>query len=190
MQKYLLFSLFTLLFLSACSKSPSANFYLLPAPAPLAQGVNLTILAVQKPQIPEYLQRAQMVLRSDNSPEVKIEEYHRWAEDLATAFQRVLCNALDNELLDKNIDAAPARIGVVSPYKLNIYVNTFEGDLDKSASIDVTWSVDYNNRTQFKGVYKETREIGSSYTDLVNTQAKLVENLALSIAKDFKANMK
>ncbi len=190
MKKSILFSFFTLLLLSACSKSPSANFYLLPAPEAQAQGVNLTLLLVQKPQMPEYLQRAQMVLRSDNSPEVKIEEYHRWAEDLSSAFQRVLCNALDNELLDKNIDAAPARIGVLSPYKLNIYVNTFEGDLDKSASIDVAWSVDVNNRTQFKGIYKESLATENSYTDLVNTQARLIENLALSIAKEFKAHMK
>ncbi len=190
MKKHFLLSLLAILLLSSCSKSPSANFYLLPAPAPLAQGTNLSLLLVQKPQLPEYLQRAQMVLRTDNAPELKIEEYHRWAEDLASAFQRVLCNALDNELINNNIDAAPARIGVISPYKLNIYVNAFEGDLNKNASIDVAWSLDINNRTQFKGIYKESIETENSYADLVNVQAKLVENFAASIAQEIKANIK
>ncbi len=189
MKKRFLFTVCCFLLLSACSKSPSADFYLLPAPTPLAQGLNLTALAVQKPQMPEYLQRSQMVLRADNAAKVQIEEYHRWAEDLSTAFQRVLCYALDNALLDRNVDAQPARIGVISPYKLNIYVNTFEGDLDKSASIDVVWTLDAGNRTVLKGVYKESIDVGNNHTKLVEAQSKLIENLALSIADEYKSKM-
>lgn len=174
------------LFLFACSPSvDSTQFYLLPEPMVknTEDKVNLSYIAVLPVNMPDYLKKPQIVLRDGKSTQVHIESFHRWSEGLDEAFQRVMSTSLANELISTKLGVMPLRAGFPVNYKLTIDIRSFEGDLNKSASLDAYWIIQGNSKSVLEGYYSNSLPVGASYSSLIETQSKLVQDMAASIAK-------
>lgn len=99
--------------LAGCGGSPSARFYTLTplsgAQAPAAAATRLAV-SVQPVEIPEYLDRPEIVTR-DGGNEVKLAQYHRWAGSLGENISYVLAEDLGQLLGSDRVlvnDAPPS----------------------------------------------------------------------------------
>src|ERR1700734_1922854 len=91
-----LFFLLSLLWFAGCGTSPEPDFYNMKK-IDGAQFDNNFSIKIQRPSIPEYLDRPDIV-REENAYQVKIDEMYRWAEPLDRMFERILAENLRQRL--------------------------------------------------------------------------------------------
>ena len=93
--------LFTL-FLVACGTSPEPDYYELAAVNGTPSSGNLVSIKIQRPSLPDYLDRPDIV-REETGYQYKIDEMRRWAEPLDRMFERLLAEDLRQRLPDSKI---------------------------------------------------------------------------------------
>lgn len=192
--------LFALLLLampvSGCiSSSPPTNFYVLIAPPERAvsavphssvarQGPRLGILPIG---LPGYLDRSQMVIRHDNSVDVKVEDYDRWGENLSVGITRVLSIVLTNAMADIQGVAMPARVGIPMDLRLQVDVRRFEGSPDGQVTLEALWALQKDRVPLREGHFVSQTTSGPGKSSLVRAQSYLVEELGAEIAAGVRA---
>ncbi len=176
------------LFLTACSSHnlQNTNFYVLEAPMIEDTFSEVhTKIGVLPINLPSYLDRQQMVLRDENSTQVRIDEYNRWAEHLDNAFLRVLIAALSNELDSENIGVSELTMGIPVDEKLAVSVNSFEGSIGGSVSLNAVWTFTQSSETLLEGHFNSSISAGNDYNSLVSAQSALIQQLAKDIAAKY-----
>ncbi len=180
--------------LTACStSSPNTQFYLLPSAEntrSYASDDNVEIntnqdiihIAVLPVELPEYLRRTQIFRKKISSTNAEINDYNRWAEDLSSAFQRVLSVSLNNNLDGTNLYVTPQFRGIASEYVINVYVNAFEGDFNSDVVLDAYWTLHNKANTTVTNYFYGTTTAGSSYNSLIEAQSKLIDDMAIQIS--------
>lgn len=184
--------LLAFIMLSACvGTTPDSKFYTLSSITSAPQtykSVNL-IIGVGEVSVPQYLDRAQMVVRDSNQVELSVSELHRWSEPLGDAMQLALADDLAKYLPNALIKPTSLRQENFD-YLLWVEVNRFDGIWNKTADLSVWWSV-YNKNS--KVVLREKTDLqlslGNSYDDLVQKDSELINLLAKQIAVKI-ANLK
>jgi len=104
MLKLLSLLLLTYLLLGCISnKTPRESFYYLLDAAPMkehnstagaSKELTKTYIKLSTVRVPDYLQQSNLVLKLDNH-QIKIANYHFWAQDLSESIQRVLMRELN-----------------------------------------------------------------------------------------------
>ena len=132
----------TLLLLSGCSSPPKTQFYTLNAPPPQrAAGPSATVLAIGPIDLPEYLQRPQIVTRPEGNRLI-VDEFNRWGGSLEEEIDRVLAQHLGALVGTQQVYSYPSRIVAGIDYRISLYLRAFDGALHNllDARLMVAWT--------------------------------------------------
>ena len=142
--------LMALIFLGGCSiASPPVHFYTLSAMTPAAGEKRISPLrvVVGPIRVPGYLDRPQMVVRSAEN-QIRIVEYHRWADSPADSISLELAENLgvllhSDHVYIHNLEAAPP-----PDYQVLIHLRRFEGGPDARVRLEAYWTIRVPGRPQ------------------------------------------
>lgn len=130
---------------AACAAAvPPPRLYVLnpltPPPSGEHPTAGLPSLLVAQAQVPDYLDRPQLVERTDAN-QLKLVEADQWAERLSINISRVVAENLSAMVpADANV-AAPARAGLPFEYQVLLSLDGFELDQSGAAVLSGRWSV-------------------------------------------------
>lgn len=181
-----------LLSLTACVGGPSKspNFYTLVSETSVMQrtiAVEQQVnpaLAVGPVLLPEYLQRPQIVTRSDSS-QLQIAEFERWAGSLKSQIETVLVMNLATEL--KNFAVTGYRKPSADPvYRVTVEVAELLGRLGGTLEFSVNWVlIDSTGEEKSRNLFSSHIQIpvdGSDYVALVAAHQEAIKTLGQQIA--------
>ncbi len=125
-------------------RTPPTRFFLLVAGVPTPNGMEHpdsgALVVVERPLLPAYLNRPQLV--SYQAPgEVVIAPFSRWAEPLDVGMARVLAENLQRLWPATRVVAGEVPPGGVSPLRLRMQVQRFEGGPGREAHLEAFWSL-------------------------------------------------
>jgi uncharacterized protein len=140
-----------LLVLAGCASTQPARFYTLSAIITPQGGLQKgsseagsLIVAIGPIEIPDYLNRAQIVTRSSQN-ELKVAEFDRWAGSIDKDISRVLIEDLSNLLSPENISVISWRASsaLETPFLFQaiIHLDRFEVMPDEKVLIKAKWSI-------------------------------------------------
>ena len=100
----------------------------------------LTTIVVAQAQVPDYLDRPQLIERTSDN-ELKLVETDQWAERLSLNVSRVVALNLSTMVpADANV-AVPVRASLPYDYQVLLSLNSFELDLSQEAVLGGRWAV-------------------------------------------------
>ena len=143
--KPLVLALFIPLVIGSCSvlkpvEDTSVNLLLDPViPERRITGTSPAV-AIARPSLPGYLDRQQLVSRSDGG-ELLMNPYHVWAEPLAAGISRVTALNLSRLANSLNIQPVESFISTDYPTLLEIRISRFEPDASGNLLLDCTWKL-------------------------------------------------
>lgn len=193
--RFIQFAILLLMFLllGGCGSSAPSNFYLLqaqPAPANLPQeraADSYKSISIGPVEIPEYLDRPQMVIRTGGNS-VQIHEFERWAEPLREGVTRVVTDNLAGLLATEAIEVYPWRNQLTVDYRLALTLNRFEATADGQATLAGWWSLydTANRRVSLRQqilltASTESHKISAIVDGQSHLLAELCEELATAI---------
>lgn len=135
----------TVAIVGACGITvPPPRLYVLNPVAPPPGGehstAGLPALLVAQTQVPDYLDRPELVERTDAN-QLKLVEADHWAERLSINISRVIAENLSAMVpADANV-AAPARAALPYDYQVVLSLDGFELDQSGAAILSGRWSV-------------------------------------------------
>lgn len=174
-------------FLSGCATSKKADFYQLEERTDVSlTGVETGhIIGIGPIQLPEYLNRPQIVTRLSQY-HLNVSEFNRWVEPVNDSISRLLVINLSNNLNSNRVYLVP-RNDREQPLELRIAIDfgRFDGQLGKEVFLEVRWTIfDKNNKPVMTKVSLITTEVnGVTYTDLVRSMNLALQNLGEEIAQ-------
>jgi uncharacterized lipoprotein YmbA len=145
---------------------------------------NIPAIGVGPVKIPEYLNRPQIVTRSEGN-EIFIEEYHRWAEPLKDSISRVLSRNLSWLLATDHVFVFPWPGAVKPDYRVTMNIFRFDGRPGGEVYLDVFWAVyrgDDNFLVESKRSFLKTMCRDDSHEALVEAHNLLLFHLSREIA--------
>ena len=176
-----LFLIFLIHLLFGCFSTPNSNFFILEKSDLQEISAKTFIIAVYNINIPDFIDKPQIVLQKPNSPEIKISEFNRWATDLSTMFKNTLINNLSQTL--PNAKIIPLTYGSVYKYTIKIDVEKMSGWLNDSAYLNINWQIlNSNGKSIYSQNLQYTAPTGKTYESYVKAQSKLLKNLSEDIA--------
>ncbi len=166
----------------ASSPGPNQNTALLGPPA------NIGIVSVE---IPDYLDRPQIVTRNPNN-ELKLAEFDRWAGDLQNDIARVLAETMSYRLADNGVFVLTGRRTLPSEYRITVHVDRFEAIPGQQVWLKAVWTVWEKDarRILIRGEsnISETAQ-GSDYAATVTAMSRSVDRLGAEIADAMKPGL-
>lgn len=126
--------------LAGCVTTPQARFYALSAAVPAGSVTTNLSLALGPVDLPEYLDRPQMVTRAGGS-RLTVDEFNRWGGALEEEIGRVLALYLGRRLGAQHVYSYPSRIAAETDYRIAIQIRSFDGTLGGEVHLDVAWSL-------------------------------------------------
>lgn len=177
--------------LAACGRSAPVHFYTLNSLSragshPLTNS-EMPAIGVGPVSMPGYLDRLQMVTRSDQS-RLEINDYVQWAETPKTAILRVLTENLSALLASNNVFAFPWRREARIRYQVVINVDRFDGQGRETAVLEAGWAIIDTDRhkilTKQKTAIREPAQ-GGGYGALVEAHSRALAKLSRRIADAF-----
>ncbi len=134
------------LFLAACvaPSSPPVNYYTLSADASAAPAdpENSVVLGIGPLNLPDYLDRSQIVTRGAGS-ELIVDDFNRWAEPLGTALHQAVAINVDKMLNGVVAVTFPFdsivqdRVG----YRLLGNISKFDADASGLVALEIQWGI-------------------------------------------------
>ena len=141
-------------------------------------------LGVGPVEVPAYLDRPQIVtLQSAN--ELKLAEFHRWAEPLKNTLQRVLVENISTALDPRTADVFPWRGPMDVDYQVVVDIICFDGRPGQAADLMARWTIidtASEQRILTQKARIEVRTNGPGIEALVAAQSLAVEKLSTRIA--------
>jgi uncharacterized lipoprotein YmbA len=183
-----------LMIISACTGTTKpSNFYVLSALPEAESAVksvgneNALAIGIGPITLPIYLDRAQIVTRISRN-ELKINEFHRWAEPLKENFFRVLAENLSVLLNTVDVSIYPRRISTPINYQIEIDVSRFDVTSDGKTLLIAYWSVlDEGKKILIKKKsILSTDAASGNYRDIVAAQNQALSELSRAIAMEIK----
>jgi uncharacterized protein len=132
--------------LSACSTTPSSEFYTLSpleTSAGSAGGSRLsadTAIGIGPVVFPEFLDRPQIVVRT-TSNRIDVDEFHRWGGSLQEDFSRILVQNLSTLLRTNRVNVYPSREQLDIRYRIALDVQRFDGRLGEGVTLNAVWTL-------------------------------------------------
>ena len=140
------------------------------------------IIGINAIELPEYIDRPQIISAAKDSSEVKISETNRWSESLDTLIQRTITADISAYLpqavvKEKTINE---RFNV----SVSIQITRLDMIADDSALLEAWWYIfDRNGKTVYREKFSETKQIKGSYDSFVLSISDLLSTLSENIAK-------
>lgn len=170
--------------------SPESTFYTLKSVenvAPISQ--SSLSLGIDLPELPEYIDRPQIVSFSENGGELNIDEVNRWGEDLDIMLQRVIAGDL-RAYLPKA--AIKPRTSLLEKYKyiLNVSVVKFDMVENNQAYFEALWTVKSGNTFNivYKGKTSLNKPVDDGYGDYAKVMGEMIAQMSEQIAQKISGN--
>ena len=187
-------ALVALLFVGCGSTPPPTAFYTLTSvtkaetasqsPAPKGDFA----LGIGPVQLPEYLDRPQLVVRT--APDrLVLSEFHRWGGSLRQDFPRVLAENVAALLGTDRVLAHPWGDRLDPAYRVALDVQQFDGDLGGAVVLKATWIVTgREGKTPLSVRKSDIQEpvSGKDYDALVVAHSRAVAALSREIAGEIR----
>jgi len=186
-----LFALLLTCLLAGCAltqESPPTHFYILPAPeaANFPTRSLKQVIGVRPIVLPSYLDRPQIVTMTKGG-EVRLADFHHWAEPPSAGIERVLTAGLTARLPNSRI--VPSPVHHLHPDRLlQIKVHEFQAG-ESECRLLAEWRLSRNNRTL--AWRREDIRLplpSSSYDDIVQTMGRAIDVLAARIVEKLPAD--
>ena len=130
-----------LLALAGCGSTPVTHFYTLsPAPAPAPAAANAPTVAIGAVQLPDGLDRPQIVLRGAGS-QVTFSEFERWLGSPKDEIALAVASGLKQALGGASVYAYPMSAGMSADVSVLLHVQRFDSVLGEAATVEVLWQV-------------------------------------------------
>ena len=179
--------------LAACGRNAPVQFYTLNSLSRAGShsfaNTEMPAIGVGPVSMPGYLDRLQMVTRSDQS-RLEINDYIQWAETPKTAFLRVLTENLSALLASNHVFTFPWRREARIRYQVVINVDRFDGEGRETAVLEAGWTIIDTDRhkilTKQKTAIREPAQ-GHGYGALVEAHSRALAKLSRQIADAFNA---
>jgi uncharacterized lipoprotein YmbA len=177
------------LVISGCASSASTRFFLL---APLESAATQSEIRVlgQRPSlgvgpvsVPQYLDRPQIVTRSDRN-NVALGEFEQWSEPLANNIARVLMVNLSLLTGSDEVVLFPWRLKTV-PYQIPVRVLRFDGKLGGECTLVAAWRIieTKNDQTLLSRTSRlQSQAAGGGYDAMVVAMNEALAVLSREIA--------
>jgi uncharacterized lipoprotein YmbA len=182
--------------LAACSGTAPSRFYTLNAlPVTLPESnlktdADSLTIGVGPIEVAAYLDRPQIVTRM-GANELKLAEFHRWAEPLKDSLTRVLVENLSNLLKEEPVTVFTWRGAMTDvDYQIVVEVVRFDGKIGDSVFLIAQWyiiDVEGRKRMLDRNFQFEEKITGEGYDALVAAQSLALENLSNRIASAIKS---
>lgn len=165
------------LMLSSCGRSPDSQFYVLNPIVPKQNKIkSYTHLRIGINEIrgPAYLSKPQLTIHC-SAQEVKLEEFHRWVDNLARNTQNVISANLTTLLPGAAFVTSPWDTNFKPNYQLQIEILDFAVDLVGNSRLRVEYLIYSNGHLKRKGIFSYHRKI--SQPNIANLVASMNANL-------------
>lgn len=125
---------------AGCATTPQSRFFSLSAASPPATAASGLSLALGPIDLPEYLDRPQIVTRSGDN-RLSVDEFNRWGGSLEEEIGRVLALYLGRRLGAQHVYTYPSRVAADTDYRIALDIRGFDGALGGEVGLDVAWSL-------------------------------------------------
>jgi uncharacterized lipoprotein YmbA len=180
--------------LGGCGTSGPSRFYLLSLPnEPSAAAQNMDegpSIEIGPVSLPDYLDRQQIVVRSDRN-ELRLAEYDRWAEPLKANFTRILAGNLSDMLSTNRVTLFSGTMAMEAAYRVAVDVTSFEAGPDGTVSLDARWVLIKNDKAQghlmHNSCIRKPIDDVDDFSALVSAKSDALADLSREIAEAIKA---
>ena len=183
---------FLLLATGGCGNSPPSDFYVL-TPMPQGQPTpardEALVIGVGPVDIPDYLNRAQIVTRAGPN-RLDVDEFNRWGGSLVSNLAGVIAQNLSVLLGTDDVHVIPANEPLTPRFRIIVSVARLDGALGEDVVLDARWIVTGPRvREQVESGRTVAREATNEggYEAYVAAQSRAVEKLSRDIAADIAA---
>jgi len=169
--------------------SPATRYYAFTAGDYVNRTEGDLKIAVGPFEIPEYLNRPQIVIR-DQGTELKVLKFDRWGEPLTEAIGRRINRDLSNHVTSGLVYKFPSVTSVSPDYRIRGRISNFEANTDGTVVLRLRWGV-LNRENGFAvpphgATFSTTVESSDDISAVTNAMDDLLGELALSIAAELK----
>lgn len=174
----------SVLALAGClGTSQPPNFYTFDT-RPVETSQSEITLAVGPFELPEYLNRPQIVIRGDDE-QLIVRQFDRWGEPLQRATNRRINNEIGRQA--KNVFAYEIiQISGLRPdYRVQGRIAKFEATTDNEVVLQVGWALTARGADSFDGIesrYTESIESSADMDEVTRAMGVLLDRLAAEIA--------
>jgi uncharacterized lipoprotein YmbA len=128
------------LLVAGCATTAQSRFYSLNAASPPPTAASGLSLALGPIDLPEYLDRPQIVTRNGGN-RLTVDEFNRWGGSLEEEIGRVLALYLGRRLGAQHVYSYPSRVAADTDYRIALDIRGFDGALGGEVGLDVAWSL-------------------------------------------------
>ncbi len=183
MKKVLIYCVLSLT-AACCWRSPDSSFYMMNSQGLEKVSEKQLSIAVQTVNVPDLLDRPQMVTYDAQSQKVNMLEFSRWGEALPAVLQNTVTNDLIAYLPKSFVKSARFDTETL-PYNVKIEVNKIEAYRGDKVKLSVWWNIQDSNGNVLKrrqSAY-ETKVNDDTIAALVKAENAAVHQLSKDIAQ-------
>ncbi len=188
-------SLFFLLILSGCGSTQPSRFYTLQPLGDLkaeqqsTSSGNNFFVAIGPVEIPDYLNRQQIVVRTSQN-ELTLSEFDRWAGSLKEDVARVLSENI-SKLMSDQLTVVEWGWGAGHDYRVAVHIKQFDIMPRGNVLLNAEWAlVGKNGARIIVRREKVTEPIsGQTYEARVSSMSRALETLSRDIADGISASL-
>ncbi len=168
---------------TGCTRTPPPSLYQLSAndagrPAVQANGIGKAVIGIGPLQLPEFLDRPQIVIRT-GANQLQLIDGHRWAEPLADSIARSLKENLAAILATERILHAPWSRTASVDYQILIEILRFEGEGYNTARLEAVWSIQGRDGKVLQPPRRSQYQLTSRHPDCEGLVQALSQTLSL-----------
>ena len=152
----------------------------LPASAPVRAD---RAVAVSVLDIPQYLNRQQIVMRDADGVEMRIDNSLRWGENLRSGITNALCADLTARLAPNGC-AVPAAPGNAAGRRVLVEIRKFEGIPGGSSVLSAIWSVSDEKDRFERRSFTASLPSGDTEGALVQSLSRLLDEFSAAVASE------
>ncbi len=178
--------------LSGCAGGggTQVRYYLLDPVESLAiqSGTDKTLaIEIINLHIPQYLERLHIAVRSGEN-RLRFSENNQWGENLRKNLMRTMARNLSSLLSTSDIATPLGRSSSVPDYRIAIYIDQFERDIDNIVRLSARWQLIDGADSQALGIHQldlegNSRVAENDYDYMVSEMRDLYGQLSRNIAE-------
>ncbi len=175
-----------LAFAGCAPHSEPIRYYVLSAgqmPATAAAKAEYSV-ALAVIDIPQYLNRQQIVMRDAAGVEMHIDNSVRWGENLRSGITNVLCADLTARLAPGGGYVVPMAPGTTAESRVLVEIRKFEGVPGGTSVFSAIWSTGDRDSAQQRRSYTASLPSGDTEESLVKSLSKLLDDFSAAIAAE------
>ncbi len=142
--------------------------------------------------LPQYLERFHIATRIGEN-RLNFSESNQWGENLRKNLMRTLSRNLSRLLSTQDIGTPLKRSSSIPDYRVQIYIEQFERDVDLKVKLSARWQISGNESSEPLGIYSQ--ELASlptekgDYDQMVSFMRQLYGELSSKIAESIIAEI-